>query len=318
MPTSANRDNIADARLALLFKSVRMRETNVKEYSDESTGFGRFLLVLLFRLLLLAVGGVIAALLGVAIATVRPATTPNKPMVAKLLQLPGDMKNPPTTPNNATPTEQTSPESEAAAVPVAPKLTAEQRQKLQAELNQLQAQLKSLRDRTAALESRVGSSASTEALETRIQVLTQQLKATSQPQQTRDAAAEVDRVPSTTSTSLISPDTLTATLPSDALFQDSDATLRPEARLILDKLVAELQNYPSATVRIAAHTDGAGEAKNNRVLSFRQAQAVEQYLSRLKNRLLVVGYGETRPIAPNDTKINLQRNRRLEISVESQ
>ncbi len=295
-----------------------MRETNVKEYSDESTGFGRFLLVLLFRLLLLAVGGVIAALLGVAIATVRPGTTPNKPMVAKLLQLPGDMKNPPTTPNNATPTEQTSPESEAAAVPTAPKLTAEQRQKLQAELNQLQAQLKSLRDRTAALESRVGSSASTEALETRIQVLTQQLKATPKPQQTREAAAEVDRVPSTISTSLISPDTLTATLPSDALFQDSDATLRPEARLILDKLVAELQNYPTATIRIAAHTDGAGEAKNNRVLSFRQAQAVEQYLSRLKNRLFVVGYGETRPLAPNDTKINLQRNRRVEISVESQ
>ncbi|WP_249068740.1 OmpA family protein [Argonema antarcticum] len=297
-----------------------MRETNVKEYSDESTGFGRFLLVLLFRLLLLGVGGVIAALLGVAIATVRPATTPNKPLVAKLLQLPGDMKNPPTTPNNPTSTEQTSPESEAAAVRTAPKLTAQQRQKLQAELNQLQAQLKSLRSSTAALENRVGSSASTEPLETRIQVLTQQLKATPQPQQTGDtaAAAEVDRVPSTTPTSLISPDTLTATLPSDALFQDSDATLRPEARLILDKLVAELQNYPTATIRIAAHTDGAGEAKNNRVLSFRQAQAVEQYLSRLKNRLFVVGYGETRPLAPNDTKINLQRNRRVEIFVESQ
>lgn len=296
-----------------------MRETNVREYSDESTGFGRFLLVLGFRLLLLAVGGSIAALLGVAIATVRPATTPNKPLAAKLLQLPGDIKNPLGSPNNATPTEQASPEPEAGAVPPAPKLTAQQRQKLQAELNQLQAQLKSLRDRTTALESSVGSSSSSEALETRVQVLTQQLKATSQPQQASDAAAagEVEQIASSSS-SLISPSTLTATLPSDALFQDNDAILRPEARLILDKLVAELQNYPGATVRIAAHTDGAGEAKNNRVLSFRQAQAAEQYLSGVlgnKYRWLVVGYGETRPLAANDSKINLQRNRRLEISV---
>ncbi|MFB2974046.1 OmpA family protein [Aerosakkonema sp. BLCC-F183] len=294
----------------------------MKEYSEESPGFGRFLLVLVFRLLLLAVGGGIAGLIGVAIATVNPATRPNKPLVAKLLQLPGDVKNSPTLAKDPAATEASASETEALAVPPPPKLTPQQRQKLEAEVKQLEAQLKVLRDRATTLENQIGNSNASEALETRLQVISQQLKAAAQPQQASNSAVSAAEISQQVSSSgvLISPETLTATLPSDALFLDSQAVLRKEARLILDKLIAELQKYPDARVSIAAHTDSAGEADNNRVLSFRQAQAVEQYLSSTlgdKYHWLVLGYGETRPLVPNNTTINLQRNRRLEITVDS-
>lgn len=298
---------------------MRGTKAKEKEVVEKSSSMGRFLLVFCFRLLLLIVGGSSAALAGIWFATVSPAKTPNKPLVAKILPLPGDVKKPEPELNNPTVTEQASSEPEV-AIPPAPKLTPQQRNKLQTDLKQLQTQLKSLSDRTTALEKQLGSNNSQEALETRLQVIAQQIKpnpSLQKPTATAPAPA-VDLTSS--SVALISPETLTATLPSDALFQDNQAAFRPEARLILDKLSAELQKYPNSTVRITAHTDGAGEASNNRVLSFRQAEAVTEYLTGAlgnKYHLVAIGYGETRPIAPNDTQINLQRNRRLEISVGS-
>ena len=297
-----------------------MRGTKEKVVVHESRSMARFLLVFCFRLLLLIVGGSLAALAGIWLAMVNPAKTANKPLVAKILPLPGDVKNPQIISNNSTVKEKTSGESEV-AIPPAPKLTPQQRNKLQADLKQLQTQLKSLSDRTTALEKQLGRHNSPETLETRLQIIAQQIKPNPQPQKATNSppAPAVDLASS--STALISSETLTATLPSDALFEDNQANFRAEARPILDKLIAELQKYPNATVRIAAHTDGAGEAPNNRVLSFRQAQAVTEYLSGAlgnKYHFVAIGYGETRPIAPNDSQINLQRNRRLEISVDSQ
>jgi outer membrane protein OmpA-like peptidoglycan-associated protein len=111
---------------------------------------------------------------------------------------------------------------------------------------------------------------------------------------------------------------LKVTLPSDVLFEQSNSVLRQEAGLILDKIVADLRNYPASTIRIGAHTDTQGEAEDNRELSFRRAKSVEQYLARTlgkQYRWLVVGYGETRPLVANDTNANEQRNRRVEIAV---
>lgn len=293
-----------------------MRETKEKEVVEPSGGIGRFLLVFIFRLLLLVVGGSLAVLAGIAFATVNPAKTPNKPLVAKILPLPGDVKSLPTLAN----TEQASAEQKP-ATPASLKLTPQQRTKLLADLKQLQTQVKSLSDRTSALEKQLGSNNPNEALETRLQVIGQQIQATPQPQTARNSAPapQVDRLTSPV-TPLLSSETLTATLPSDALFLDNQPNFRPQARAILDKLIAELQKYPNATVRIAVHTDGAGQTQSNRVLSFRQAEAIVQYLSGTlgnKYRLIAIGYGEARPIAPNDTQINLQRNRRVEVTVDN-
>jgi outer membrane protein OmpA-like peptidoglycan-associated protein len=101
--------------------------------------------------------------------------------------------------------------------------------------------------------------------------------------------------------------------------RENNSILRPEAGLILDKIVADLRDYPSSTIRIAAHSDTDGEAEDNRELSYRRAKAVEQYIASAlgeKYRWLVVGYGETLPLVANDTSANQQRNRRVEIAVD--
>lgn len=302
-----------------MFEECWDEEKYVKEYSDGSGSKGRFLLVFIFRLLLLLVGGSLAALGGVAIAIVRPDPTPEKPLVAKILPLPGDAKNLFNIFNNNSP-EQANPQLEGKVILPPAKLTPQQKQQLETDLNQLQTQLNNLRDRTTTIEKQLGTENSNEALETRLQTINQQLKPTTQAKPAKSSPP----LPSATQIAdspkpLIPSDTLTAILPADALFQDNQAVMFPEARLVLDRLVSELQRYSNSTVRIAVHTDGAGEPQNNTILSFRRAEAVGQYLSNLlgnKYHWVILGYGETRPIAPNDTQINMQRNRRLEIVVE--
>ncbi|MBD0346449.1 MAG: OmpA family protein, partial [Coleofasciculus sp. Co-bin14] len=98
--------------------------------------------------------------------------------------------------------------------------------------------------------------------------------------------------------------------------------LRQEANLILDKVAADLRNYPASKIRIAAYTDATHDADANRELSFRRAKTVEQYLARTlgnQHRWLVIGYGETHPLTAHDTDTtaNQQRNRRIEIAVNS-
>lgn len=118
-------------------------------------------------------------------------------------------------------------------------------------------------------------------------------------------------------------DTLTFTLPSDALFEASQTTLRPDANLILDTLTQDLQRYPGAVVRVAAHLDSSttdvDTAPEDRTRSLAQAQAVGRYLAEdLGDRYhwVAIGYGGTRPLATNDSPTNQQRNQRVEITVE--
>ena len=247
----------------------------------------RFLLVFTFRLLLLVVGGGLAALAGVAYATRSPNPTAQKPLIAHLL--PSLDRQ-----DAASPTQAT---EIVAPADTPPQLSAAEQENLEAELKQLEAQLKKLPKRRANRQKIA-------RLEQQIQEIEQQLN--SPPL-------------AVSSTPIFSPDQKTATLPSDALFADASGDLRPEAGPILDKIVSELKNYPKATIRIAAHTDGAGQPRNNRVLSFRQANAIAQYLSTALGdgyHWLVLGYGETRPLGPNDNPVNLQRNRRIEIAIE--
>jgi OmpA-OmpF porin, OOP family len=254
----------------------------------------RLVLVIIFRLLLLGVGGGLAALAGVAIAMRSPNPSPEKPLVVNLLP-PLDEQVTKNTAASPTPAETATP------VNLETQLSATEKETLEAELKQIQARLKKLRNRPANRKT-------IEELKTRSQQIEQQLK-----------AAESANQPPISSEPFFSSDRRMVSLPSDALFEDNQNILRQEAGPILDKIANELKNYPKSTIRIAAHTDGAGQPRNNRVLSFRQAQVLEQYLSSALGkgyRWFVVGYGETQPVAPNDTPINLQRNRRIEIAIE--
>jgi OOP family OmpA-OmpF porin len=74
-------------------------------------------------------------------------------------------------------------------------------------------------------------------------------------------------------------------------------------------------------IAIEGHTDADGPATYNQRLSVRRAQAVVAYLVKAgadRQQLEAVGFGVSRPAAPNDTPENMARNRRIEFSVRQQ
>jgi OmpA-OmpF porin, OOP family len=83
-------------------------------------------------------------------------------------------------------------------------------------------------------------------------------------------------------------------------------------------LLRFLREHPNTTAVIEGHTDSRGSAAYNQGLSERRAQAVMQALTNsgiAANRLTSRGYGETRPIASNDTDAGRAQNRRVTVVV---
>ncbi len=261
-----------------------------------------WLLVLIFRLLLLGVGGGLALISGIVYANFYPNPHPKQPLLLKVLdRLSSKQPIPPANASPATPANN--PQSQ---------LTPAQKQQAQTQLNKLQEQLKQLSSEIGALETKLGNNVSNQGLETRLQAIALQIQGIP-----RDAI-ENNNGTQSPKASLVQSGKLKVTLPSDILFEENN-TLRPESNLILDKIIADLRDYPASTIRITAHTDDTGETQDNRELSFSRAKAVEQYLAEAlgdKYKWLTVGDGATRPLVPNDSPTNQQRNRRVEIAVE--
>jgi outer membrane protein OmpA-like peptidoglycan-associated protein len=103
------------------------------------------------------------------------------------------------------------------------------------------------------------------------------------------------------------------------LFFDSNkAVLKPSSRTELGRLVEFLRQDPNLRVEVAGYTDNVGTPAANLSLSQRRAQAVLDYLSGHgvpATRLRAKGYGETRPLAPNDTENHRAQNRRIELRI---
>jgi OmpA-OmpF porin, OOP family len=103
------------------------------------------------------------------------------------------------------------------------------------------------------------------------------------------------------------------------LFDTNKDTVRSVSYLLLGRLAGVAKSCPTRTIEIGAHTDSDGEAAYNQDLSERRAKAVVEFLVRegvAGTLLKSVGYGETKPIAPNDTAENKQKNRRVEFTVK--
>lgn len=104
-------------------------------------------------------------------------------------------------------------------------------------------------------------------------------------------------------------------------FDYDKAVLKPQYFDKLDVIVKVLQRDPGATARIEGHADKRkrSDHKYNMKLSERRAKAVLDYLVEVGGidhaRLTYKGYGFTRPVAPNDTEANMQKNRRTEIYI---
>jgi outer membrane protein OmpA-like peptidoglycan-associated protein len=98
-------------------------------------------------------------------------------------------------------------------------------------------------------------------------------------------------------------------------FDSGKATLRPGSYAKLDRVAEYMKYKKSARIEISGHTDNVGNAKRNKALSKRRAQACRRYLISKgidAGRIRAVGYGEERPIASNDTPAGRQKNRRIE------
>jgi outer membrane protein OmpA-like peptidoglycan-associated protein len=83
-------------------------------------------------------------------------------------------------------------------------------------------------------------------------------------------------------------------------------------------LVQFLTLHKGVRIQISGHTDDVGEGPFNLNLSKKRAQAVVDYLTQqgiARDRLTVAGYGETRPVKPNDSETHRQLNRRIELKV---
>lgn len=113
------------------------------------------------------------------------------------------------------------------------------------------------------------------------------------------------------------PDRTTISYAADVLFDFDRSDLNSEARRRIDALADELAELGPRTVTIEGHTDDQGGRGYNQRLSERRAEAVRARLAiQLDDefRLEATGYGETRPVAPNETPEGQARNRRVVIS----
>ncbi|MCL4784783.1 MAG: OmpA family protein [Bryobacterales bacterium] len=103
---------------------------------------------------------------------------------------------------------------------------------------------------------------------------------------------------------------------SDILFDPGKFTLKPETKVLLARIAGILSWAPGITVQVEGHTDNTGDAAKNQQLSEQRAAAVGNFLVEQgmpASNISSVGYGESRPIAPNNTREGRDQNRRVEL-----
>jgi outer membrane protein OmpA-like peptidoglycan-associated protein len=101
-------------------------------------------------------------------------------------------------------------------------------------------------------------------------------------------------------------------------FNRASYDLDPASYPTLNKLADAANRCPALVVEIEGHTDAEGTVERNKRLSNRRANTVREYLSRAgvePSRLEAIGFGQSRPIAPNDTAEGRAMNRRIEFTV---
>lgn len=101
-------------------------------------------------------------------------------------------------------------------------------------------------------------------------------------------------------------------------FETGSAELQPGSEKYIDQIAGELKLKPDLVLEVAGHTDDVGSTEDNLTLSINRAEAVKSALIEkgiAANRLVPKGYGEEKPIVPNDSDENRRKNRRTEFIV---
>ncbi|MFI5219080.1 MAG: OmpA family protein [Bacteroidia bacterium] len=104
----------------------------------------------------------------------------------------------------------------------------------------------------------------------------------------------------------------------NVFFDTGKSSLRTESFKALNELAEAMKAKPTLEIEIAGHTDNVGSPESNLKLSQGRADAVRNYLiknSIAASRVTAKGYGDTEPVAYNDTDEGRQKNRRTEVRI---
>lgn len=104
----------------------------------------------------------------------------------------------------------------------------------------------------------------------------------------------------------------------NVFFQTGKATLLEVSIVELDKIVEMMQKNPTIRIQLGGHTDNVGKEEANQKLSEQRAKAVYDYLVRQgvkADRLSYKGYGQSQPVADNNTPEGRRKNRRTEFTI---
>src|SRR5689334_6767802 len=114
-------------------------------------------------------------------------------------------------------------------------------------------------------------------------------------------------------------DNIVLNMPGNITFQTGSADLNANFYKVLDGVGIVVEEYNKTLIVIEGHTDNVGSDESNQSLSERRAASVGQYLMGKGvngQRVLTAGFGESRPVASNDTDAGRSQNRRVEVRLE--
>lgn len=138
-----------------------------------------------------------------------------------------------------------------------------------------------------------------------------------EPYQTDFKIPEVPDVPKTPT---VEANALKITMSSEVLFDFDKYNIRPDAQKILNDLAKILVEADISSFTIEGHTDSVSGDDYNQTLSENRANSVKDYLEKqgVNASITAEGYGESRPVATNDTAGGRQQNRRVEFLIPVQ
>jgi OmpA-OmpF porin, OOP family len=102
-------------------------------------------------------------------------------------------------------------------------------------------------------------------------------------------------------------------------FAFDSAEIDPSSSVVLDAAADQLKECQNVAVRVEGHTDSVGSETYNQGLSERRAEGVQSHLVARgvsASRLTAIGFGESQPVASNDTEEGRALNRRVELKAQ--
>ncbi|GAA6185462.1 OmpA family protein [Aliiglaciecola sp. 2_MG-2023] len=113
-------------------------------------------------------------------------------------------------------------------------------------------------------------------------------------------------------------DSIRLAIPGNITFETGKASIVTNFYPVLNDVAKVINRYEKTRLSVEGHTDSVGDAAYNQQLSIQRANSVAAYLESngvATSRLQTLGFGESQPIATNDTASGRQQNRRVELRI---